>query len=154
MSLQSQIAGRSLAYGQRIAQAHAIGSMNSLVRITRGGGWDPTTYEYDPEAEVVIYDHPDLPGSGNIAGVATQSGSQQSDYADEPTYTSTTQVFIPQSAPQTPRIDDLVEILVCPDPEAEGEVMRVVDVTLGGRMSSSIQLTVTVSPASKEATPA
>lgn len=151
-SLQNMVAARSLAYGQVIAQGHAEGSMNSLVRITRGGGWNPATFEYDEDYDVVVYDHPDLPGSGGIAGISLQTGSVQADYADEPTYTSSTTVYIPQAAPITPRIDDLVEVLASPDPELELAILRVVDVVLGGRMIASIALSVTASPASKEVT--
>lgn len=156
MSLQAAIAARSLAYSQRVAQSHAEGSMNSLVRITRGGGWNPATYEYDEAFDEVIYDNPDpdLAGTGWIAGISTESGSVQSDYADEPSYTSSTTIYVPQTMAITPRIDDLVEVLACPDPETEGQIMRVIDVTYGGRISSSISLSVTTSPPSKEVLPA
>jgi hypothetical protein len=144
VSLQTQVAIRSLDFAQRAAQAHAVGAMNSVVRITRGGGWNPLTYEYDPDADEVIYQGP--------GGVTLQTGSVQSDYADEPTYTSSATIYIPQSAPRTPRIDDLAEILSCPDPETVGAVFRIIDVVLGGRISASIQLSGTVTPASKEVT--
>jgi hypothetical protein len=150
MPAQSLVAARSLAFAQNVAQHHAEGSMNSLVIITRPDGWNATTFEYDPAANTVIYDDPDNPGAGAKAGISLQTGSVQADYADEPTYTSSTTVYIPQSATSTPQIDDLVEVVACPDPETQGQIMRVVDVTMGGRIIASIALSVTVNPPSKE----
>ena len=151
--IQNQVAAISIAFAAKVAQSHAEGAMNSLVRITRPDGWNPVTYEYDAAANTVIYDDPANPGAGAMAGVSVQTGSVQSDYADEPTYTSSTHIYIPQAAPMTPQIDDLCEIVHCPDKEAEGQIMRVIDVALGGRIIPSIDLSVTVNPPSKEIVP-
>jgi hypothetical protein len=151
--IQNQVAAMSLAFGAKVAQAHAEGAMNSLVRITRPDGWNSVTFEYDDTQNTVVYDDPDTPGAGAMAGVSLQTGSVQSDYADEPTYTSSTHIYIPQDAPTTPQIDDLVEIIYCPDREAQGQIMRVTDVTVGGRIIASIDLSVTVNPPSKEIVP-
>lgn len=152
MSLQAAITQRSLAFAQRMAQATADGARNSLVLVTRGGGWNPDLHEYDATYDEVIYDHPDptLAGSGGPAGITTQSGSQQSDYADESSYTSTVRVMLPQSAPRNPRIDDQVLVLASPDQDVVGEWLRVVDVEAGGRLTASITMTCTLTPPSRE----
>ena len=150
VSLQTMIVRRSLAFAQRRAQQAADGGMNSLVVITRNGQWSETDYEYDPGVAKVIYDDLETPGGGAIAGITDTSGGGSFDIGDEPTYTDSVRVTIPQSAPKNPRINDLVKVVASPDTDIVGRVFRVVDVTVGGRLTASIAMTCTGVAPSRE----
>jgi hypothetical protein len=140
VSAQSAISHRSLAFAQRLARLHAEGAMNSRVMITRKGIWDTAGYEYDPDTPTTIYDDPDSPGAGAIAGITEAQGPMEMQVGDEPSYYSSVTVYIPQTAPVNPIINDLVYVIDCPDTELEHRVFRVMDVPAGGRLSASIAL--------------
>lgn len=146
----SGVTRRSLGFAQRIGQAHATGAMNSLVVISRAGSWDQSRYEYDPDTPTVVYDDPDSPGAGLQAGVTPAEGPITMELGDENQYFSNVTVYIPQTAPINPRIDDLVKVTSCPDPEIEGRYFRVMDVPVGGRLSASIALACTGIAPSRE----
>lgn len=150
--LATAIARRSLAYAQGLAQAHANGSMNSLVLITRPGSdtFNETTREYGSGLQTVIYDDPDNAGAGAIAGVTLAQGPITMDLGDEPQYYSSITAYIPQQVPKLPRINDLLEIKANPDPDMVGRRFRIVDVPAGGRISASIALSCTGIAPSKE----
>ena len=146
----SGVTRRSLTYANRIATAHAIGAMNSRVVITRSGAWSLSDFEYDPNAPTTVYDDPDNPGAGAQAGVTPAQGPITMELGDENQYFSNVTVYIPQTAPTNPRIDDLVKVTYCPDPEIEGRFFRVMDVPVGGRINSSIALSCTGIAPSRE----
>ena len=144
------VARRSMSFAQGLARRSAVGAMNSLVRITRAGGWDTGSFEYDPAQTQVVYDDADYPGTGAIAGVTPASGSVTMDIGDEPQYFSSLTVYIPQAAPINPRIGDLVQVMANPDADIIGSYYRVTDVPVGGRLTSSITLRCTGIAPSKE----
>lgn len=141
------VARRSLAFAQSIAQPYALGNMNSLVIITRHGGWDPNTGEYKPpEEDVVIYANEDydpldpLTHIGGPAGITPTQGPIVLGYGDESSYEDSVGVFIPKTAPILPRIDDVVLVMAGPDPQFFGRQFRVDAVTGSGRIVSSIKM--------------
>jgi hypothetical protein len=151
MSLVAQLAAKSLAYASGLAKANSLGSMNSLVIITRRGTYDLDSREYDPAAVEVLYDDPDHPGAGAIAGVASTSGPMSLSLGDEPAYYSSLTIYIPQDTPgKHIRIDDVVHIIATPDNYAVGRLYRVSDVPAGGRIFSSIELSCTGIAPSKQ----
>lgn len=142
MNLVSAIATRSLAYATVVAQAHAIGSMNSLVTVTRDGSYDTGLREYDPELREVLYDAwddaGDPTGDGAIAGVSTAEGPSTLSLGDEPQYYSSITVYLPRSgAKKSIRIDDTVLVVTSPDPDIDGRFFRVTGVPAGGRLYAS-----------------
>ena len=147
---QTAVTQRSLAFAQRLARQHAEGAMNSLVVIRRKGVWSEADYEYDPESPQTIYDDPDTPGAGAKAGITLAQGPMELQIGDEPEYYSSVTVYIPQTAPTNPRVNDLVYVIHCPDPDIEGRVFRVLDVPSGGRISASIALSCTGVAPSRE----
>ena len=154
LPLQTLVARRSLSFAQTVARAHAVGSMNSLVRITRAGAWDYDNYEYDISANTVVYADPDDDSFGAPAGITTAQGPITMDVGDEPLYYDSATVFIPQSAPSNPRINDLVQVMACPDAEMIGRFFRITSVPVGGRLSASIALACMGVAPSRENTPA
>lgn len=155
MNLVSAIATRSLAYATVVAQAHAIGSMNSLVTVTREGSYDPVLREYDPELKEVLYDAWDsagaATGAGAIAGVTSAEGPSVLSLGDEPQYYSSITVFLPKSgAKRSIRIDDTVLIIASPDVDITGRYFRVTGVPAGGRIYASNTLQCTGIAPSKQ----
>lgn len=148
---QTAVAQRSLAFAQRLSRLHAEGAMNSLVVIKRKGVWSDTEYEYDPDIPTTIYDDVDTPGAGAAAGVTPAQGPMEMSIGDEPEYYSSITVYIPQSAPVNPWVNDLVYVISCPpDDTLNGRVFRVMDVPAGGRLSASIALSCTGIAPSRE----
>lgn len=141
--LVAGVARRTMTLAQSMAEPLAEGSMNAIVRITRGAEpiFNEDTREIDVQADAVIYG-PDSPEKG-IAGVYSTSGPVQMAIGDEPQYYSSTNVSIPRSA-ANPRIDDIVEVLdwITEDDKDDivGRLFRVVDVEVGGRISSSTRM--------------
>jgi len=149
MSLTTMLARRSLAYAQNVARAHAEGSMNSLVLITRpaSAAFDESTREYTPGLQEVIYDDPATPGAGGMAGVSPAQGPITMDLGDEPQYYSSATVYLPKDTPKVPMINDIVEVKTSPDEDMVGRRFRVVDVPAGGRIDASVALQCTgISP--------
>lgn len=140
-SLLTGITRRSMAFASQVAQQTSEGAMNSLILIVRKGGYDQQTREWDSEAETVIYDHPDLPGSGWEAGVTLAQGPITMSLGDEQQYYSSITAYIPHGrALRQPRIDDVITIMSNPEPELNGRLFRVTDVPVGGRIHSSVQI--------------
>lgn len=140
------VARRSLALAQSLAQPYALGNMNSLVIITRHGGWDPAKGEYlPPSAETVIYadedwdDNDPLTHIGGPAGVTPTQGPVTLSFGDEPLYLDSVDVYIPKAA-NLPRIDDKVLVQSGPDPQFSGREYSVNSVIGSGRLVSSIHL--------------
>lgn len=141
------VARRSLAFAQTLAQPYALGNMNSLVIISRHGGWDPATGEYKPPSEdVVIYADEDydpedpLTHIGGPAGVTPTQGPITLGFGDEPFYQDSIDIYIPKSAPILPRIDDVVLVQSTPDPQFINRQFTITNVVGSGRIVSSIHL--------------
>lgn len=146
------IARRSMKLADRFARSSAEGTMNSLVRITRPGEatYDEETREYGPGLQLLIYSDPLDPAKGGIAGITPAQGPITMELGDEPQYYSSVTVYLPQSAPKNPRINDIVEVLGSPDGDMVGRRFRVVDVPAGGRITASIALQCTGIAPSRE----
>jgi hypothetical protein len=146
ISLPTLVTRRSLAFGQTLSRQYADGAMNSLVIITRPvvAFYDETTREYAMPAVTTIYDDTNelggWTGLGAKAGITVAGGPITMNMGDEPTYYSSATVYIPQSAPNAPRIDDLVLVMASPDTDMVGRNMRIIDVPVGGRISTSTAL--------------
>lgn len=140
MNLVEALTRRSLMFAQSMARPYAEGAMNSLVLITRSGGFNDLAGEYDPTLSQVIYDDPDYPGTGAKAGVTMTTGPVTMDFGDEPQYFDNIQVMIPKEIALVPRIDDILRIMAGPDVQLTGRFYRVVSVVAGGRISPSNQL--------------
>lgn len=141
MSAVAGLAAKSLRFASAMAKAHSVGSMNSLVVITRSGIYDPVSREYDTSAKQTLYDNFTNPGAGGIAGVASTTGASSLSLGDEPQYYSSVIVYIPQESPtKNLMINDIVQIIYCPDNDIIGRLFRVDDIPVGGRLYSSIPL--------------
>jgi hypothetical protein len=139
-TLARLVARRSLALAQAMARPYAEGNMNSLVVITRHGGWDEEAGEYLPQsAKTTIYDDPDIEGIGAPAGVTPTTGPITFGFGDEPEYQDSVDVFIPKSA-QLPRIGDKVKVTAGPDPQFIHREYKVISVIGSGRIVPSIHL--------------
>ena len=141
--LISAAAHRSMKAAQPYAEALSQGSMNAVIKITRGAEpvFNETSRELEIDEDAVVYG-PESPEKG-IAGVYSTSGPVQMAIGDEPQYYSSTNVVIPRSA-ANPRIDDIIEVLEwttedTPD-DIVGRVFRVVDVEVGGRLAASTRM--------------
>ena len=150
MNLAGAIARKSMRFAQRLASSTATGSMNSRVVIRRGGGWDPETYEYSPSRTTVIYDDPDTPDAGGIAGITVAQGGSQLDLGDEPQYFDSVTVFLPIDLVTQPMINDIVVVKDNPESDLIGRMFRVVNVPVGGRIAASTQLACTGIAPSRE----
>lgn len=140
VSLAELITRKSMSYAQSLARPYAEGAMNSLVLITRNGGFDEAAGEYNPGLKATVYDDVDFPTFGAKAGVTMTTGPITVNYGDEPEYLDNIQVMIPKSAPglfMNPRIDDIVRIMANPDASLWGRFYRVQSVVAGGRISTS-----------------
>lgn len=145
-SLAKAVARRSLALAQALAQPYAEGNMNSLVIITRYGGWDEDAGEYLPSsAKSVVYADSgydeDVPETqiGAAAGITPTSGPITLGFGDEEEYQDSVDVFIPKGSP-LPRIDDVVLVTAGPDPQFIHRQYKVISVIGSGRLVSSIHL--------------
>ena len=141
--LIASAAHRTLKAAQPYAEALSEGSMNAVIKITRGAEpvFNETSRELEMSVEADVYG-PDSPEKG-VAGVYSTSGPVQMAIGDEPQYYSSTNVVIPRSA-ANPRIDDIIEILEWttedqPD-DIVGRLFRVVDVEVGGRIAASTRM--------------
>jgi hypothetical protein len=149
MNLLTALTRKSIRVAQSRIEPFAEGSMNSLVLITRRGIYNADEGEYDPTAEVAVYDDPDLPGTGARAAVTSTSSSGTYEFGDEPTYTDSISVKIPRGS-MRPRIDDVVRVIAGPDQNLTGRYFRVVGVPAGGVLMPSIQLSCTGVAPSKQ----
>lgn len=140
MNLVEAMTRRSLMFAQSLARPYAEGAMNSLVLITRSGGFNDETGEYDPTLNQVIYDDADYPGTGAKAGVTMTSGPVTMEFGDEPQYFDNLTVWIPKGTPLNPRIDDILRVMANPDAALIGRFYRVASVVAGGRLSPSNEL--------------
>ena len=140
MSLAQQLSKRSLAFAQSVAVPYAEGAMNSLVTITRYGGWTPVAGEYGVGTPQVIYDDETTPGAGAPAGITPTSGPVTLNMGDEPEFYDGINLYIPLSAPTLPMIDDVVKVVSSPDPQFSGRQFRVTSVVGSGRLISSIHM--------------
>lgn len=131
---------KSLSLAQALVEPYAEGAMNSLVRITRGGSWDPAGGEWDPAGVSVIYADDVDPELGARAGITGSTGPSFLDVGDEPEYYDMISVMIPRSAPAEPLIDDLVEVMASPDHDIIGRHFRVTGLSVGGRLLPSTTL--------------
>jgi len=149
MNLLTAITRKSISFAQGQIEPFAEGSMNSLVLITRRGTYNAAEGEYDPTAEVAVYDDLDVPGTGARASVTSTSGAGTYEFGDEPSYTDSISVRIPRRSLR-PRIDDVVRIMAGPDANLTGRYFRVVGVPAGGILLPSIQLSCTGVAPSKQ----
>ena len=143
MSLAQSVARRSLAFAQQLAQPYSEGTMNSLVIVTRYGGWDSSKGEYDDETPELIYDDPDFPGIGARAGITPTQGPITSDFGDEPQYSDSINLYLPKGAfthETLPMIDDVVVVTASPDPQFSGREFTVTSVVGSGRLVASVHL--------------
>lgn len=138
-SLVAALTARSNRVASLFAAAQFEGSMNSMVRITRGGeadpAWDEVTKQVTRDSdETEIYGPETVPaGWDPIALVKTVSGPVTMTLADEPQYFQSTFIEIPLWANQ-PEVDDIVEILRSPDVRLVDRFYRVVDVEHAGQL--------------------
>lgn len=142
--LARAVARRSLAYAQPLAQGNAEGAMNSLVLIQRPaeGTYDEDTREYGSPALTPVYDDPDMPGYGAMAGITPAEGPITMNLGDEPQYYSSVTIYIPARAARC-RIDDVVLVMANPDPDLVERYFRIIDVPDGGRINASQALSAT-----------
>ena len=135
--LASQSARRSLAFAQNHAQAYAEAAMNSVVRIIRPAtaSYDEATREYAVPATSFVY-------LGD-AGITVAAGPITYSVGDEPTYFSSITCYVPHALLILPRIDDVIEVLTGPDADLNGRFFRITDVPVGGRVSTSMDLSAT-----------
>lgn len=131
---------RSMSLAQSMVEPYMAGTMNSLVRITRRGGWDPVLAEYSDDVVTVLYADDVDPSLGAKAGVAISTGPLSTTFGDEPESTDSISVYIPRSAPAAFQIDDLVQIMAGPDSSMIGRWFQVDSVPAGGRLMPSIRL--------------
>ena len=150
MNLIEALTRKSMTFAQTIARPYAEGAMNSLVLITRSGGFNDDTGEYDPTLAQTIYDDDVMEGFGAKAGVTVTTGPIPMEFGDEPQYFDNLTVWIPKGTAKNPRIDDIVRIMASPDGNLIGRYYRVVSVTAGGRLSPSNQLQCTGAAPSKQ----
>lgn len=153
MSRQSLLTGitrKSITFATGVATATARGSMNSLVLIEREGGYNVVTREYDDAVTSTVYDQPDLPGSGAEAGITVSAGPITMEIGDEPQYYDSLTLYLPATMPVLARIDDLVTVLVTPDPDLVDRMFRVTAVAGGGRIYSSNRISATGIAPSKQ----
>lgn len=141
MSIVAALATKSLNFASVMAKAHSIGSMNSLVTVTRMGEYDEVSREYDTEAKQVLYDNFDNPGAGAKAGVAATDATSGMSIGDETQYYASVIVYIPQESPiKNLMVNDVVHVIYCPDNDINGRYFRVDSIPVGGRIYSSIPL--------------
>lgn len=141
MSVVAGLAAKSLRFASVMAKAHSIGSMNSLVVITRMGTYDTVSREYDTTVKQILYDNLTIPGAGGIAGVSATEATTSLSLGDEPQYYSSVIVYIPQESPvKDVMVNDLVQVVFSPDDDIIGRFFRVDSNPVGGRIYSSIQL--------------
>lgn len=141
--LATLLVRKSMSLAQSLVEPYAEGAMNSLVRITRNGGWDPDLAEYNPDGETVIYADSDDDTIGAMAGVTSSSGPISMDVGDEVEFYDSITVMIPRSHPAEPRINDLVRIMAGPDTDLIGRYFRITGVPVGGRLLPSNTFTAT-----------
>lgn len=150
MNLLTALTRKSISFAQSQIEPFAEGSMNSLVLITRRGIYNASEGEYDPSAEVAVYDDADVPGTGARAAVTSTTGGGTYEFGDEPTYNDSISVRIPRHTLLHPRIDDVVRIMAGPDTNLTGRYFRVVGVPAGGVLLPSISLNCTGVAPSKQ----
>lgn len=151
MSIVGSLAAKSLRFATQMAQAHSVGSMNSLIVITRTGSYDNVLREYDSSASQTIYDNLQSAGAGAKAGISNTQGPTSLSLGDETQYYSSITVYIPQDGPSTNvRIGDTVRVVSCPDNDIDGRIFRVTNLDVGGRIHSSISMQATGIAPSKE----
>lgn len=139
-TLAKAVARRSLALAQAMARPYAEGNMNSLVLITRHGGWDEEAGEYLPQsATEVIYSDDEDETTGGPAGITPTSGPITLGFGDEPEYQDSVDVFIPKGS-RLPRIGDKVRVQAGPDPQFANREYKVISVIGSGRIVPSIHL--------------
>lgn len=150
MNLITALTRKSISFAQSRIEPFAEGSMNSLVIITRRGIYNADEGEYDPTAEVAVYDDDTTPGTGARASVTATSGAGTYEFGDEPTYNDSITVRIPRYELRHPRIDDVVRIMAGPDANLTGRYFRVVGVPAGGILMPSVTLSCTGVAPSKQ----
>lgn len=152
--LLGAIARKSLYLANRYAQSFSEGIQTALVVITRAGGYNRASGEYDPSDVTVIYDDDTTPGVGGQAGITNSTGPVTMMFGDEPAYFDSFTVFLPRLIPNRPKIDDIVLVITHQDPDLVGRYLRVVGVESGGRIVPSTQLQcVGVAPSKQWGTP-
>ena len=141
MSIVAALATKSLNFASVMAKAHSIGSMNSLVIVTRIGEYDPVSREYDTTAKQTLYDNFGSPGAGAKAGVASTGATSGMSIGDETQYYASVTIYIPQESPtKNLMVNDIVQVIYCPDNDINGRYFRVDSIPVGGRIYSSIPL--------------
>jgi hypothetical protein len=124
--------------GAYIARVYAERNMNASVRI-----WRPDSPDFMPSDGKLYADEMFQVYEGK-ARVYTVSGPLTMGVGDEPTYYSSTMVSIPLALtdpysspeleiPQSPRVDDVVQVTSHPDPLMMDRYFRVVDVEAGSQ---------------------
>lgn len=137
----AQAVARSNAMAIQLATPVIEGNMTSTIRLTRTDAedlaWDPVANQVIAPAGDVIWEPDPDPGPDDlptgIATIKTVSGPVTMALGDESQYFSSTFISIPMRA-RTPEVNDIAEVLTCPDAKLVGRFYRVVDVELGGQL--------------------
>jgi hypothetical protein len=149
MNLLTAVTRKSISFAQGYVEPFAEGAMNSLVLITRRGVYNAAEGEYDPSAEIAVYDDDTLAGTGARAAVTITSGGGTLEFGDEPAYFDSIMVRVPRRSLR-PRIDDVVRVMAGPDINLTGRYFRVIGVPAGGILMPSIALSCTGVAPSKQ----
>ena len=148
-NLLTAITRKSISFAQSYVEPFAEGTMNSLVVITRRGVYNAAEGEYDPSAEIAIYDDDQVPGIGARASVTSTAGGGTLEFGDEPAHFDSINVRIPRRTIR-PRIDDVVRIMAGPDANLTGRYFRVIGAPAGGILLPSVTLSCTGVAPSKQ----
>lgn len=126
----------------RYARRYAEANMTATVKITR---MDEPSFDMQGELSAVelfvLYE-----GKARVYGV---SGPMTMNLGEEPQYFSSTYISIPLSA-NTPRVDDVIEVLAHRDWTMVGRKFRVMDVEAGGQYPAVRRMQVTGIQRSKQ----
>lgn len=147
------LVARTNRLAQPIAEAYATANMVAKVRITRPDGWafNPETGQETPKPDFVVYP---VAGEDGRARIYPVSGAVIQGMGDEPQYFDTTYVSIPLVTTNTPRIDDVIEVIEHKDPRTVGRLFRCTGHEVGGQLPAVQRMSATgIAPSKQWSTP-